>query len=64
MLKVETFPTVQVHTPTKADDGIVAATQRWWRVNLDQKLRASMAMLNFCMRSVAFSALPDMGICL
>ena len=53
----------QVHTPTKADDQIVAAVRRWLDLDMSAKLRIAVAMLNFCMRSVAFSAVARIWVC-
>ena len=48
--------TVQVHTPTKADDQIVACEPQ-------PKAPCFHGPAELCVRSVAFSALQDMGFC-
>ena len=52
---------MQVHTPTKADDQLVAAVRRWLHLGMSRELRIAVAMLSFCMRSVAFSAVAHIG---
>lgn len=36
---------MQVHTPTKADDQIVAAVRRWLHLGMSRELRIAVAML-------------------